>query len=67
MFRYVEMSTRWICGGESPIEIRQAIAELPSEPSGIYHGLFERIESCRTAHQDFACLAISWILGSRDI
>lgn len=58
------MSTEWICHGESPLEINQAIAELPSELGGIYHGLFERIQSRRKIHQDYARLAISWILGA---
>ncbi|KAH6855628.1 hypothetical protein B0I37DRAFT_411606 [Chaetomium sp. MPI-CAGE-AT-0009] len=65
MFRYVQMSTEWICRGESPVEINQAIAELPSELSGIYRDLFERIRHRRKLHQDYARLAISWILGMR--
>jgi hypothetical protein len=65
MFRYVQMSTEWICRGESPLEIKQAIAELPSELSGIYRDLFERIQNRRKLHQDYARLAISWILGMR--
>ncbi|KAH6632792.1 hypothetical protein F5144DRAFT_489603 [Chaetomium tenue] len=64
MFRYVQMSTEWICRGESPLEINQAIAELPSELGGIYRGLFERIQSRRKLHQDYARFAISWILGT---
>ncbi|KAK3293883.1 uncharacterized protein B0H64DRAFT_462192 [Chaetomium fimeti] len=65
MFRYVQMSTEWICRGESPLEIKQAIAELPSELSGIYRDLFGRIQNRRKLHQDYARLAISWILGMR--
>jgi hypothetical protein len=59
------MSTDWICRGESPLEINQAIVELPSELSGIYRDLFERMQKRRKLHQDYARLAISWILGMR--
>jgi hypothetical protein len=59
------MSIEWICRGESPLEINQAIAELPSELSGIYNDLFERMQKRRKLHQDYARLAISWILGTR--
>ena len=39
--------------------------ELPAELTGIYKGLLDRIDTSSRTHQDYARLAISWIIGAK--
>jgi hypothetical protein len=65
-FRYVELAVPWICQYQKANMIRDTMKDIPKELSGIYQGLFERInEDSLESNRELAWRAISWVFAAQ--